>query len=310
VFPSKVQTCTAPVPSPVVCMDDWLCTKPGPILRVDWWGWLRTPAQAQRPFYIAIYRENPDNPCQPGVQPVYQACVVPDQVRQVARNCQTVAGTTGGLPIYYLSAKLPNPFIQDGTPTAPQHFFLQISEIDAQSVQVGVDDFCWAGRRPIQVCSALQRVASGGVIQPILDACDQMPDDLSFRLRSRSVTGTLTPNVKVPGSVTFRLFNPGDTGPGREIEIVSWSWGATNPGAVAQGENNFSIDFDAPDGDYILEVHAPGALPQHRPIRLQEGTEFQADSFFDVFFGDLNGDRSVNTTDLTIFLGSFGRASQ
>ncbi|MFM9959425.1 MAG: hypothetical protein ACKVZJ_15315 [Phycisphaerales bacterium] len=310
VFPSRVATC-GPIPSPVVAMDDWQCTKPGPILRVDWWGWLRTPAQAQRPFYIAVYRENPNNTCQPGAQPIYQACVVPDQVRRVAKNCQTIAGTAGGLPIYYLSAKLPNPFFQDGTPTAPQHFFLQISEIDSSSVQVGVDDFCWAGRRPIQVCPALQRFAGGGIVQPLLDACDQQPDDLSFRLRSRGVAGTLNPNIPVPGSVTFRLFTPGDVGPGREIEVLSWSWGASNPTAAPQpGENNFSVDFDSPDGNYILEVHVPGALPQHRPIVLQEGTEFQVDSFFDVFLGDLNGDRAINTTDLTAFLANFGRASQ
>jgi len=316
-FTSRVITCTAPQPAPLVALDDWLCTKPGPILRVGWWGWLRNPAQAQRPFYIAIYRENPQNTCQPFPQPIYQACVTPDQVKLVSQNCEgTAAGA--GLPIYYLSAKLPGPFTQVGTPTAPQHYFLQISEIDGQSVTPNADDFRWAGRRPIQVCPALHRPAGGGFIQPILDACDQQPDDLSFRLFSRTLTITLNPAATIPsGGVTFALLPAGGGGGGGgtagdplptetlslNFHKIEWSV-APDP-----RDKVFSLDFDAPDGDYILEVRVPGCLPQRRPITLQEGTEFQVDSFFDVFFGDLDGDGSINTRDLTTFLGNFGRSS-
>ncbi len=317
-FTSRVITCTAPQPSPAVAIDDWLCTKTGPILRVGWWGWLSTPAQAQRPFYIAIYRENPNNTCQPQQQPIYQVCVVPDQVKLVTKNCEPNATGAIGLPIYYLSAKLPG-FTQDGTATSPQHYFLQISEIDAQSVQPNnVEDFRWAGRRPIQVCPAMQRGAGGGILQPLRDACDQKEDDLSFRLFSRSLFITLNPAVPLaPGGVTFSLYPAGGGGGGGgtagdslPMESISFNYSKIEWSAAPDpNEKNFQLDFDAPDGNYILEVRVPGALPQRRPITLQEGTEFQVDSFFDVFFGDLDGNGVVNTVDLTAFLGSFGRSS-
>lgn len=307
-FTSKVTACTQPQAAPQVALDDWLCTKPGPILRLGWWGWLRAPAQGQRPYYVAIYRENPNNPCQPLFPPIYSGCMVPDQVKLVSKSCETVPGTNNPLPIYYMSAKLNPPFTQNGTAAAPEHYFIQISEADQQSLQFGVEDFRWAGRRPIQVCPALQfPAAAGGFIQPILDRCDQQPDDLSFRLFSRTVTGTLTPTVKIPGAVTFRLYKPGQTNRGDEIEVVSWSWGASNP-TVIDGENRFDVDFDSPDGTYVLEVHAPGALPRRSTIVLQEGTETDAGGVH-VAVGDLNGDGFINTIDLTLFLGSFGQGS-
>ncbi|MFM9959426.1 MAG: hypothetical protein ACKVZJ_15320 [Phycisphaerales bacterium] len=309
-FVSKVQTCTSPAPFPLVGIDDWLCTKPGPILRIDWWGWLWNPAQAQRPFYIAIYRQDPNNQCRPFPQPVYQACVTPDKIKRVAQNCETTAAGGAGLPIYFLSAKLPNPFFQDGTPTAPQHYFVQISEIDAQSIRPQLDDFKWAGRRPIQVCNAMQRNAGGAFIQPLIDACDQQPDDLSFRLRSRGITGTLTPSTSINGAVTFSLYPPTATSTDRPMESLSLNFTKIEFGAAPfPGENTFSIDFDAPDGTYLLEVQAPGALPRRVPIVLQEGSETQIPAFFDVFFGDLDANGAINTQDLTMFLANFGRTS-
>ncbi|MFM9959427.1 MAG: hypothetical protein ACKVZJ_15325 [Phycisphaerales bacterium] len=310
-FTSRVVTCTTPQPSPVVAMDDWLCTKPGPILRVTWWGWLSNPTQAQRPFYIAIYRENPNNPCQPNVQPIYQACVTPDQIKLVAQNCEPNATGAIGLPIYALSAKIP-PFIQDGTPTNPQHYFLQVSEIDAQSIRPQLEDFRWAGRRPIQVCPALQRGAGGGIVQPLRDICDQKEDDLSFRLHSRALTVTTNPNVPIPsGSVTLSLHPIGSSGQdGVPLESISLNFTKIEVSFTPLDDNRHSVDFDSPDGDYILEVRVPGALPQRRPVTLQEGTETEVASFFDVFFGDLDGNGAINTQDLTQFLANFGRASQ
>lgn len=316
-FTSRVITCTAPQPSPAVAIDDWLCTKTGPILRVGWWGWLSTPAQAQRPFYIAIYRENPNNTCQPLPQPIYQVCVVPDQVKLVSQNCEPNATGTVGLPIYYLSAKLPG-FTQDGTATSPQHYFLQISEIDSSSVNPNnVEDFRWAGRRPLQVCPAMQRGAGGGILQPLRDACDQKEDDLSFRLFSRSLTITLNPAQALPsGGVTFALLPVGGGGGGGgtagdalPMESLSLNFTKITYSYTQQEDRRFSMDFDAPDGTYILECRVPGALPQRRTIVLQEGTETEPVSFFDVFFGDLDGNGVINTQDLTNFLGSFGRSS-
>lgn len=307
-FTSRVFTCQQPSPSPTIAIDDWLCMKPGPILRIGWWGWLSSTAQAQRPFYIAIYRQDPNNQCRPLQPPIYRTCVVPDQVKLVSKSCEFVPGTNQQRPIYYLSAKLNPPFTQDGTPTNPQHYFLQISEVDENSVQFGVEDFRWAGRRPIQVCNAMQFTPAVGFVQPLLDACDQKEDDLSFRLFSRSVVGTLNPaTAKIPGAVTFRLYNVGDVGPGREIEVCSWSWGVSNPGPIS-GENRFDVDFDSPDGTYVLEIHAPGALPVRRTITLADGTEADAGGV-NVAVGDLNGDGVVNTIDLTLFLGSFGQST-
>lgn len=312
-FSSKITTCTQPQPAPVIALDDWLCTKPGPILRVGWWGWLRTPAQGQRPFYIAIYRQDPTNTCRPLNPPIYRTCVVPDQVVHVSKSCQTIPGTNVSQPIYYLSAKLNPPFIQDGTQTNPQHYFLQISEIDSDSLQFGVEDFRWAGRRPLQVCPAMQFSSAGGFIQPLLDACDQKEDDLSFRLFSRAITGTLNPAVATPkGHLTIRLFNPANTAPGQELEVCSWSFGVSNPGSGGGGgggAGKFSLDFDSPDGTYVMQVDAPGCLPMRKTVQLQEGTEFEVDSFFDVFYGDLDGDGFINTFDLTQMLGNFGRSS-
>ncbi len=310
-FTSRVISCSAPQPSPAVAIDDWLCTKPGPINRIGWWGWLSTTAQAQRPFYIAIYREDPQNTCRPFPQPVYVACVIPDQIKLVGKSCEFIPGTNQQRPIYYLSAKLPTPFTQNGTPTAPQHYFLQISEIDALSVQPNnVEDFRWAGRRPLQVCPAMQRGAGGGFIQPLIDPCDQGEDDLSFRLFSRGVTGTLNPNVAIPGAVTLSLYPAdGSANDGRPMESLSLNFTKIEWGPVQTEPNTFSVDFDSPDGTYILEVRAPGALPQRTTIELQEGVEFRIGSFFDIFYGDLDGDLAVNTNDLVLFLGNFGRTS-
>jgi hypothetical protein len=311
-FTSRVFLCTQPTPTPAVAIDDWLCTKPGPILRIGWWGWLSTPAQAQRPFYIAIYRQDPNNQCRPFPQPIFQQCVVPDQVKLVSKSCEFIPGTNQQRPIYYLAAKLNPPFIQDGTAAAPQHYFLQISEVDEQSVQFGVDDFRWAGRRPIQVCNAMQRTAAGVFIQPLLDACDQKEDDLSFRLFSRSVTGTLNPaSPLVSGGITFALYPIGSSGQdGVPIESLSLNFTKITYSAGSDPrEKAFSLDFDSPDGTYILECRVPGALPQRKTIVLQEGTDFDVSSFFDVFYGDLDGDGFINTIDLTAFLGSFGRSS-
>ena len=318
-FSSIVFTCQQPTPTPVIAMDDWLCTKQGPILRVSWWGWLRTPAQAQRPFYIAIYASGGANGCQPIQPPIYQTCVVPDQFQLVSKDCQFIPGTNSTHPIYYLSAKLPTPFTQTGTAAAPQHYWLQISEVDENSVQFGVEDFRWAGRRPIQVCPALQYPSTtGGFIQPLIDACDQQPDDLSFRLHSRTVIIVLNPNIPLPavaGAATVRLYSPTDAIPGHELEVCSWSFGAGRTdglgviGNGSGGAGRFAMDFDSPDGDYIMEVDQPGCLPVRTPIHLQEGTEYTPSSFFDIFYGDLDSDGAVNTVDLGKLLSNFGKVT-
>lgn len=291
-FTSRVFVCSQPTPSPTIALDDWLCTKPGPIIRVSWWGWLRTPAQAQRRFYIAIYRDNGN--CQPlfAVGPVYSACVTPDVVKVVGKDCDPIPGTSGTHTIYYLSAKMPTPYFQQqGTPTAPQHYWIQISEEDETSVQFGVEDFRWAGRRPILVCPAMQ---APPVLQPIRDACDQIEDDLSFRLYSRT-TIIAVPTGGVGSTLKASLLSPnGEVLESRCVDVGP--------------DGTTDVDFDSPDGTYMLEISGMGTLRRRAPLVLAEGQEFRP-SFFDIFYGDLDDDGFINTRDLVQLLGGFGQSA-
>lgn len=294
-FESRVQSCQNPVPFARIAMDDWMCTKQGPILRIDWWGWLSAPAQGQRPFYIAIY---PDQNCQPAAAPLCRVCVTPDIVRLVARDCDPLVANppAGGThPIYFLSAALPVGLCtQFGTAANPQHLWLQISEADQESIRPGLEDFRWAGRRPIQVCPALQLPP---LTQPLIDVCDGNIDDLSFRLYSRTVVGHLNVAVTAP-VLTLRATLKDPAG-----NVVEQS------NATVGSDGNFAINFDSPDGVYVLELDGMGLLRQRSTIQLLEGTEFRVNSFFDVFFGDLNQDGFINTADLTGILGNFGRSN-
>ncbi len=291
-FTSKVTACAQPAPAPAVAADDWLCTKPGPIIRIGWWGWLRTTAQAQRRYYVAIY---PDVNCRPGTAPIYQACVTPDVVKLVGKDCDLIPGTNLTHDIYYLSAKLPAPYFQQtGTAAAPQHYWLQISEDDSASVQFGVEDFRWAGRRPLLVCPAVQFNSSFTFQQPILDRCDQIEDDLSFRLYSSTI---IIVNPTGVGGTTLHasLLTPaGDVVESRDI--------TTDP------SGRCDVDFDAPDGSYLLDLSGAGTIHRRIPITKAEGVETTA-SFFDVFYGDLDNDGFCNTNDLVKLLGSFGQSA-
>jgi hypothetical protein len=68
---------------------------------------------------------------------------------------------------------------------AGQRYWLQISEDDADSANPGFDDFRWSGRRPQNLCPALQVDVEGQPHGPLTDACDQQTVDLSFRLLVR-----------------------------------------------------------------------------------------------------------------------------
>lgn len=293
-FESRVQSCQTPTPFLRVAVDDWMCTKQGPLVRIDWWGWLSSPAQATRPFYIAVYA---DNNCQPFITnlPLCRFCVVPDVVRLVSRDCDPIPGTTGTHPIYFLSAGIPvGACSQFGSPTAPQHLWIQISEADQESIRPGLEDFRWAGRRPVQVCPAVQFPP---MIQPLIDPCDGQIDDLSFRLRSRSILGHINTTPTTP-TLTLRA------------SLVDESGATVEETNVNVGSNgNFTLDFNAPDGPYTLRLEGMGILRRLAPIQLVEGQEFRIDSFFDIFYGDLNNDGMINTIDLAGVLGNFGRSA-
>ncbi len=167
---SRVFSCEQPGPDNLVAMDDFRCEQGGEAVRLRWWGVLLTPAQAEdRQYYIAIYEDNGE--CRPETL-VYEACVKP-QTQLIDVDCT-------GLDVYAFRARIPAFTVQAG-----QRYWLQISEDDADSATPGADDFRWSGRRPVNLCPALQVDAQGQAHGPIRDACDDAVVDLSFSLLVR-----------------------------------------------------------------------------------------------------------------------------
>jgi hypothetical protein len=281
-FESRVVGCGNPQPLNRVAADDWVCFRSGPIVRVTWWGTLSDPAQGARPFYLAIYA-NQGAVCAPDFdQRLYQACIVPNVVRYRGTDCQNRR-------VYMMSALLPttNPFVQQlGT-----HYWLQISEADQQSIRVGLEDFRWSGHRPIELCHAVQFPP---LVTPLLDACDQQPDDLSFALFSRDIAGQVMPpgGVRAPGVLQLDIFRTdGELAETLPVEL--------------DAEGRFSANPESPDGTYVAVLRGGGLLPMRQTLMLQDGMCTPL-SFFDVFYGDLDGDGHNTLTDLALQLASFG----
>ncbi|MFN0136519.1 MAG: hypothetical protein ACKVS9_10445 [Phycisphaerae bacterium] len=284
-FTSKVRSCQQPSPFPLIAMDDWICGASGRISRITWWGTLNTPAQAQRPFYIAVYG-NTAGACVPNLQDQrFQACLVPDYVKYVGTDCQQRR-------VYRMSAAMPatNPFVQQqGT-----HYWLQISEADEQSVQFNVENFRWSGHRDIKNCRAVQ--APPQWIQPLIDPCDQQPDDLAFGLQSRDIAGVINPGGLVPPVMILELHTP----TGDLLETL-----AVEP----DDQGRFFLATEVPDGDYVAVLRGGCALEKRATIQLQDGQCTMIDSFFDIFYGDINADGGIGLTDLSLLLSGFGLAT-
>ena len=281
-FTSRVISCEQPSPFPQIAMDDWICGASGRITRVTWWGTLNTPLQAQRPFYIAVYG-SAATACVPNPADLqFQICVVPDYAKYVGTDCQQRR-------VYRMSAALPatNPFVQQqGT-----HYWLQISEADQQSVQVNVENFRWSGHRQIQNCRAVQ--APPAWIQPLIDPCDQQPDDLSFALQSRDIAGTINPGGLVPPIMVLELHTPA----GDLLETLP---------VEPDDQGRFFLAPEVPDGPYVAVLRGGCALEKRATIMLQDGQCTMIDSFFDIFYGDINADGSIGLTDLSMMLAGFG----
>lgn len=278
---SRVFSCAQPQPFDEIAMDDWVCGATGPIVRVTWWGVLSSPAQARRPFYVAIYGSQP-TACLPNQQALlYSTCVVPNYIRFRGVDCE-------GRRVYQMSAIFPTaapPFTQQ----QGVHYWLQISEADAQSIRPQLEDFRWSSHRYIKNCPA---ISAPPLTQPILDACDGEPEDLAFGLASRDIHGVI---VGVRGPLQLSLFDP-DTGDLVEQLVVE-------PG----DDGAYTVNPEAPDGAYGLELSAPGMLPVRRTVMLANGMCTQID-FADVALGDLDGDGSVSINDLALMLANFGRS--
>lgn len=174
-FESRVQNCGSPFPVNRVAMDDFVIPAGAQFVlnRIYWWGTLSSAAQAQRPYLVALYR---DNNCLPWLNfgmatagAFYLACVVPDQVGAAGVDCQ-------GKTVYRFSAPVPPVVLGGGL-----HAWIQISEVDSLSIRPGKVDFKWSGRRPIQFCPA-RRWILPATLGKLKDPCDLMFDDLSFAL--------------------------------------------------------------------------------------------------------------------------------
>ena len=276
---SRVESCQTPIPLDRVALDDFVCEAPGVLVRLRWWGVLLTPEQAHdRPYYIAIYADNGN--CQPA-QRAYWACVNP-RVKRVGTDCN-------GDPVFLFSARVPAFNLDNDV-----RYWLQISESDEGSARPGVEDFRWSGRRPQQLCDAVQRTAAGGFISPLLDICDQQPDDLSFALGARAVTGVVT----IPGYggvITFdaSLHDPltGQLLESTPVEVFPggfWEWWP-----------------EVGDGAYELRLRGQAAPTLSGTVQVQDGTEAVID-FPDWYLGDLTGDEQISLVDLSLFLGNFG----
>jgi hypothetical protein len=283
---SRVFSCEQPRPFEKVAMDDWICTKTGPIVRVSWWGVLLNEAQYSKrwSYYIAIYRNIPGT-CQPEPEPRYHTCVRPDVIRYTGRwDCTQKR-------VFYFSARLPTPFIQ----RAEEHYWIQISESDKESARPGQEDFRWSAHREVNLCPAGQFPPW---TEPLIDACDGGIDDLAFRLYSRSITG----HVNTDAYVGKRYATLEIRTPDGEIADVQ------HVGLDEDGD--FEADPDVPDGSYNVVLFFGSALPAvQKDVQIGDGSVREL-SFFDVFFGDLDGDGEVSLFDFGILVRNFGRMVQ
>lgn len=282
---SRVFSCEQPRLLNRVAMDDWICTRTGPIVRVSWWGVLLSSAQYSKrwSYYIAIYRNKPGT-CEPEPEPIYRACVRPDVLRYTGRwDCTQQR-------VFYFSAKLPQPFTQQ----VEQHYWLQISEDDKNSARVDMEDFRWSAHRPLMLCPALQFSPATGFQQPLLDRCDEKPDDLAFALFSRSLIG----QVNTAGYQGRRY---------AMLEVRTRDGNVADAIPVEMDEEGaFEADVDVPDGTYDFVLLFSSGLPAvQRNVEFGDGSVRQL-SFFDIFFGDLDGDKEVTLFDFGTLVRNFG----
>lgn len=286
---SRVFSCELPRPMDRVAMDDWLCTKTGPIVRVGWWGVLLSPAQYSKrwSYYIAIYR-NKAGTCQPEDEPIYRACVRPDVIRYTGKwDCQQNR-------VFYFSARLPTPFQQ----RIEQRYWIQISESDKESARPQVEDFRWSAHRPLRLCPAAQYSSTTGFIQPLRNACDQQEDDLAFVLYSRSISGQVnTAGYQGKLYATLEIRTPD----GNVVDAML---------IEPDEDGNFEVDPNVPDGRYDLVLYFSSALPAVQKDVVMGDGSVRPVSFFDIFFGDLDGDNEVTLFDFGILVRNFGRIGE
>jgi hypothetical protein len=276
---SIVESCATPTPMDLVALDDFEVDESGTVLRIRWWGVLLHPGQKfERPYYIAFYSDNGN--CQP-LDLLYEECVIPE-VKRVGTDCNPD-------PVFRLSAPIPPFAVSSNT-----RYWLQISEDDSQSARQGVEDFRWSGRRPQRYCPAIQRDATGTIYTPLLDICDNQPDDLSFALGGTYAGGHIAlPDVIGPAVFWLEIIDP-ETNDLLESHAVDLYLGGF-----------WEVWPDVAGGNFRLELRGMGAMPLQAVVPLEEGQETIV-NFPDVYLGDLDGSNSIGLPDLALLLASYG----
>jgi len=79
---------------------------------------------------------------------------------------------------------------------------------------------------------------------------------------------------------------------------------------VIDEDGDFEADFDVPDGTYDVVLRIGSALPAvQRNVALQDGGAIPI-SFFDLLWGDIDGDNEVTLYDFGLLVRNFGRIGE
>lgn len=289
--PSVVRDCQGgPVTFAPVAVDDWICTRTGPIVRVDWWGTSPQPNQVPpKRFYIAIYN---DVQCRPA-NLVFSQCVNASN-KVVSTDCRDRR-------VFRFRAGL-----QGFSQVAGTHYWLQISEADnagttAPSPTPGAIDFQWSAHRDIKNCPAGRRLPSGVFQQPLIDLCDQREDDLAFVLYSSTIRGTIPFN---PAALNPALPAPSITVELRRRDLAEGAGMVWSQSVTPNDDGSFDVEPDVPAGEYQVAIRAPGFRPSFFDIFVDLDTDHDLGGI-NIAAGDVNGDGFANFADITLIIANW-----
>ena len=169
-FTSRIPNCSTPFGAPGMAVDDFVSASTTNLTVLVYWCNVSTPAQLNKPVHIAVYPNTP-GACFPDLTvTVYSACVVPAITQLAGTDCL-------GRKVWRCGVLLPS----GGVTVVPgTQYWLQISEDDSSSMNVGVDDFKWCGHFGNVNCPAMQISSIGTINSPLL-GCGAV-NDLAFRI--------------------------------------------------------------------------------------------------------------------------------